>query len=96
MQFFKNLFSKTYTTTLTVTSSNGFHLRPIAQFVAKAKVLKSPLTATFKDKTVNAKAVNTLLTLNLDKGDTFILSVKAKNGKKILSGLKHTFEASYG
>ena len=92
MQFFKNLFSKTYTTTLTVTSSNGFHLRPIAQFVAKAKVVKSPLTASFKDKTVNAKAVNTLLTLNLDKGDTFTLSVKAKNGKKILSGLKHTFE----
>lgn len=92
MQFFKNLFSKTYSTSLTVTSSNGFHLRPVAQFVARAKETNHKVTATFNKKTVNAKAVNTLLSLNLDKGDTFTLHIKAKEGEKILRGLSHAFK----
>ena len=37
MQLFKNLFSKTLSAQLTVTSSNGFHLRPVAQFVNEVK-----------------------------------------------------------
>jgi len=92
MQFFKNIFSKRHTTSLTVTSNNGFHLRPVAQFVAKAKESSYAITATFNGKTVNAKAVNTLLSLNLDKGDTFTLSIKSKEGEKTLKGLTHTFK----
>ena len=92
MRFFKNLFSKTYTTTLTVTSSNGFHLRPVAQFVAKSKEFKYDIKASFNGKTVSAKAVNSLLSLNLDKGDTFTLHAKGNMGQKALKGLSYTFK----
>ena len=92
MQFFKNLFSKTYSTTLTVTSSNGFHLRPVAQFVAQSKEFKYDINASFNGKTVSAKAVNSLLSLNLDKGDTFTLHAKGNKAEKALKGLSYTFQ----
>ena len=92
MQFLKTLFSKTYTTTLTVTSSNGFHLRPVAQFVAQSKEFKYDIKASFNGKTVSAKAVNSLLSLNLDKDDTFTLHAKGNNAEKALKGLSHTFK----
>jgi multiphosphoryl transfer protein len=91
MQFFTRLFSKIYTTTLTVTSSNGFHLRPVAQFVTKAKVFDAEIDASFNNKTVNAKAVNTLLSLNLDKGDSFILSSRGQDAEIALKELKNIF-----
>lgn len=85
MNFFKNLFSKSYTTSLTVTSSSGFHLRPVAQFVSQAKCFSQDVTATFKDKTVSAKAVNSLLSLNLDKQDTFTITSSSQTALDTLS-----------
>jgi len=85
MNFFKNLFSKSYTRTLTVTSSSGFHLRPAAQFVAKAKNFSEDVTVTFKGKTVSAKALNDLLSLSLDKQDTFTLTSSSKTTIHTLS-----------
>lgn len=92
MQFFKNLFHKTHSTTLTVTSSSGFHLRPIAQFVSEAKSFECDIKASFQGKSVNAKAVNTLLSLNLDKTDTFTLIAKGKSAKQSVNALKKIFE----
>jgi len=91
MQLFKSLFPKTLFTQLTVTSSNGFHLRPVAQFVHRAKTFKSHLSVTFKDKTVDAKAVNTLLSLSLETDDTFRLTAKGKDAQKALDTLQTLF-----
>jgi len=77
---------------LTVTSSNGFHLRPVAQFVAQSKEFKYDIKASFNGKTVSAKAVNSLLSLNLDKGDTFTLYAKGNKAEQALKGLSHTFK----
>lgn len=92
MLFFKNLFSKTHSTTLTVTSSSGFHLRPVAQFVAKAKSFKCDIQASFQGKQVNAKAVNTLLSLNLEKTNSFALTAKGSSAKEALEQLTYTFQ----
>jgi len=91
MQLFKNLFSKPLTTILTVTSSNGFHLRPVAKFVSEAKVFSCEITATFQDKSVSAKAVNTLLSLGLDKGNSFTLEARGKDAPQALEKLTQTF-----
>ncbi|RLA59208.1 MAG: HPr family phosphocarrier protein, partial [Epsilonproteobacteria bacterium] len=91
MSFLKNLFSKRYKTTLTVTSSSGFHLRPVAVFVSKAKTFKTDIKASHKDKTVNAKAINSLLSLNLDKGDSFELSCSGRSAQEALAVLSDTF-----
>jgi phosphocarrier protein FPr len=92
MNLFKNLFSKPETTTLTIRSNNGFHLRPVAQFVAEAKKFPCKVQASFRGQTVNAKAVNTLLSLNLDKTDSFILTTKGKRAAEAMLTLTALFD----
>ena len=92
MFLFKNLFPKPISTQLTVTSNNGFHLRPVAQFSSLAKSFSCQITATFKDKTVDTKGVNTLLSLSLERGDTFTLIAKGKKADEALEKLQLLFE----
>jgi phosphocarrier protein FPr len=92
MQFFKNLFTKTFSTRLTVTSSNGFHLRPVAKFISEAKKFTCDINISFAGKTVNAKAVSPLLSLNLAPNDTFTLSLAGKDAQEALSTLTETFQ----
>jgi len=92
MQLFKNLFSKPLSTQLKVTSSNGFHLRPVAQFTTLAKSFGCEVTASFKGKRVDAKRVNALLSLSLEKQDTFMLSTQGKEAQKALDALQTLFE----
>ena len=91
MKFFSSFFSKPLSTELTVSSGNGFHLRPVAQFVTVAKKYSCDITASFKEKSVNAKSVNTLLGLSLEKGDTFTLICKGKEAQEAQDALTHIF-----
>ena len=91
MQLFKNLFSKPLSTQLTVTSSNGFHLRPVARFTTLAKSFNCAVTASFDGKSVDAKKVNTLLSLSLEKQDTFTLTTQGKEAQKALDALQTLF-----
>jgi len=88
---FKNLFYKPFSTQLTITSNNGFHLRPVAQFSSLAKSFACQITATFNGKTVDTKSVNTLLSLSLEKGDTFTLSTQGKHAQNALAELHSLF-----
>ena len=92
MQFFKNLFSKSFSTQLMVTSSNGFHLRPVARFTTLAKSFSCDVTASFNNKSVDATKVNTLLSLSLEKQDTFTLTTQGKDAQKALTALQTLFE----
>ncbi len=91
MGFFSDFFSKPASTMLTITSANGFHLRPVAQFVNLAKTFPCELTAEFKQKTVNAKAVNTLLSLGLEQEDSFKLQARGKDAKEAVQRLEAFF-----
>ncbi len=84
MKFLKNIFAKSQSTEFSVTSNSGFHLRPIAQFVALAKTFSCKVTATFNNQTVDAKKVNNLLNLSLEKGDTFTLNTKGDKAEDAL------------
>ena len=91
MGFFSRFFSKPVRTTLTITSGNGFHLRPVAQFVALAKTFSCDLSAEFDQKTVNAKAVNTMLSLGLEQGNSFHLNAQGKDAKEAVEKLEVLF-----
>ena len=91
MGFFSLFFSKPITSSLTITSGNGFHLRPVAKFTTVAKSFNAEITATFKGRTVNAKGLNSLLSLSLEKGDTFTLTCKGKDAEAAKVALKDTF-----
>ena len=92
MSLFKHLFSKPLSTHLTITSNNGFHLRPVAQFASLAKSFSCKITATFQNKTIDAKSVNTLLSLSLEKEDTFMLQTQGKKAEEALEALVSLFE----
>ena len=92
MSWFVSLFYKPYNKQLTVTSSNGFHLRPIAQFSALANSFECEIRLSHHNQSVDAKAVNTLLSLSLDKGDTFTLHTQGKRAKEAQEALVTLFE----
>ena len=92
MSVFKYLFSKPLSRQLTITSDNGFHLRPVAQFSSLSKSYSCKITATFQTKTVDAKSVNTLLSLSLEKGDTFTLQAHGKKSQEAIEALVTLFE----
>ena len=92
MGIFTSFFGKAVSVTLTVDSSNGFHLRPAARFATLAKSYKSEVSASFKEKRVNAKAVNSLLSLSLEEGDRFELYCKGKDAEEACNTLKELFE----
>ncbi|MDM5271500.1 HPr family phosphocarrier protein [Sulfurovum sp. zt1-1] len=91
MKLLRTFFYKPLTSTLTVTSTNGFHLRPAAKFATEAKQFTCDIHIEFSDKRINAKAVNAILSLNLDTDDTFTLIAHGKDAKKALSLLNQTF-----
>ena len=91
MSLFSSFFAKPFSCDLTITSSNGFHLRPVAKFVSVSKTFSSAIKASFNGKTIDAKAVNNLLSLSLEEGDTFTLLIKGKDAKVALESLKDTF-----
>ena len=92
MKPLRRLFYKPLSSTLTVTSINGFHLRPAAKFATEAKQFLCDIHIEFSDKKVNAKAVNAILSLNLDRDDTFTLTAHGKDAKKAIEMLRDTFE----
>jgi len=79
-------------TTLTITSSNGFHLRPIAQFSNEVKLFNSTITIIAKNKKVSAIEVPEVLSLGLDKGDSFVLSAIGDDSQKAIEHLESFFE----
>jgi len=92
MDLFSAFFPKSLSEDLTVTSSNGFHLRPVAQFVSAAKKYPCRISASFKGKEADVKGMNSLLGLSLEQEDTFTLTCKGKEAEQALKTLAETFK----
>ncbi|MCB4749598.1 MAG: HPr family phosphocarrier protein [Sulfurovum sp.] len=93
MFLFNRLFAKSHTIVLHILSSNGFHLRPVAQFTTEAKKFSCSVEAESRGKVINAKNLNELLSLNLDKGDHFDLICRGTDADKAIEKLSQVFEA---
>lgn len=94
MNLLKKLFQKKnfIITTLTISSSNGFHLRPIAKFVNEVKKYPATITLLAKNSEVLATQLPKILSLSLEKGDTFELKVTGKNAQQTSKELTLFFE----
>ena len=94
MNFLQRLFKTKISiiNTLTVTSSNGFHLRPIAQFVNEAKKYDATITLSAHEKEVSAIQVPQILSLSLEKRESFKLKCKGKEAKKASKELSLFFK----
>ena len=96
MSLFDRFFSKSQSTILHISSQNGFHLRPAARFAAEAKKFDATIEAETRGKSINAKQVNALLSLNLEQGDHFELTCKGKDAKEAIEQLETLFHTLMG
>ncbi|HHS92402.1 MAG TPA: HPr family phosphocarrier protein, partial [Campylobacterales bacterium] len=72
----------TLKTTLTITSSNGFHLRPIAKFVNEVKKFDASVNIEAKGQRVIATQVPKILSLSLEKDESFTLVCRGTKAKE--------------
>ena len=79
-------------TKLTITSSNGFHLRPIAKFVNEVKKFDTKVTIIAFNQEVSALQVPKILSLALDSGDSFELKVEGDRAKEVSEHLSNFFK----
>jgi phosphocarrier protein FPr len=95
MTFFQKIFLKKQApikTTLTISSENGFHLRPIAKFSNEVKEFKeTTVTISAKGQEVSATQVPNILSLSLEKGDSFTLQCSGKKALEASAYLTNFF-----
>ena len=95
MKLLKKIFKKKDTpflTTLTITSENGFHLRPIAKFVNEVKEFpNAEVTIMAHNQEIPATQVPRVLSLSLEKGESFTLKCKGKEAMEASAYLSDFF-----
>lgn len=72
---------------VTITSQNGLHTRPAAQFVKEAKTFSSNITVCVSGKKANAKSLFKLQTLDLSKGSQVIIEAQGDDEKNAVKNL---------
>ncbi|SFV66774.1 Phosphoenolpyruvate-protein phosphotransferase of PTS system [hydrothermal vent metagenome] len=91
MEFFKQLFKKKIETTLTITSANGLHIRPIAKFVNEVKKFNTTTTIVAHNQEVSATQVPKILALALENGQSFTLRCVGGEAQKASKHLSSFF-----
>jgi len=93
MNFLKKILNsqKVEKIELTITSTNGFHLRPIAKFANEAKKFKSKIVVVTKKGEALASDMSKILSLSLNSGDKFILKANGEDSKLAISHLSSFF-----
>jgi len=92
MNFLKKLFYTPIQSKLTISSSSGFHLRPVAKFVSLAKEYSCDIYIVFKNKRISAKAINAVLSLSLERNNSFILICQGKDASQASIALQNCFK----
>ena len=62
-----------------VKTCEGIHARPATLIVSKAKEYKSEITITNKEKTVDAKRMIAVMSLNAKQGDSLKIIIKGED-----------------
>ena len=95
MNLLKKIFKKRHTpflTTLTITSENGLHLRPIAKFVNEVKQFNANISLIAHNQEVLATQVPKILSLSLEKGESFTLKCQGEEALEASAYLSDFFE----
>lgn len=94
MNFLNYFFNKPKPifTELTITSKNGFHLRPIAKFINETKQFQSNITLLTNTKEVPATQIPAILALGLEHNDTFRLKCQGADAQEASEHLTEFFQ----
>lgn len=74
----------------------GLHTRPATEIVKMLQGVKSEVSFTYKNETVNAKSILSILMLALKKNSTLLVTVEGFDAEETLEKLILAFETQFG
>jgi phosphocarrier protein HPr len=81
---------------IVIVNEVGLHARPAKTFVQTAQKFSSKVTVTYRDKTVNAKSLLSLLTLGVSKGAQIRIEVEGEDEDKAMQELEALIHSNFG
>ncbi len=79
-----------------VQNNLGLHIRPAAAIVKILQNTKSSVLFTFKNETINAKSIMSILMLAARKNSVITITIDGKDSKVIMQKLVNGFEKGFG
>lgn len=74
----------------------GLHTRPATEIVKMLQGVKSEVSFTYKNETVNAKSILSILMLALKKNTSLLITVEGSDAEETLEQLTLAFENQFG
>ncbi len=81
---------------LKVKNSLGLHARPAATIVKLLQGSKSQVTISYRQETVNARSIMSILMLAIKKNSLVTLTVEGEDAEETLKKLVEAFENLFG
>jgi phosphocarrier protein HPr len=81
---------------LKVKNSLGLHTRPAAEIVKLLQAFKSSVTFTYRNETVNARSIMSILMLAARKNTILVVTVDGVDAEALMKRLEAAFEAEFG
>ncbi len=74
----------------------GLHTRPAASIVKLLQPLKSSVFFTYKNETINARSIMSILMLAVTKNSQITITVDGDDAESTMNNLVGAFEAEFG
>lgn len=84
------------TSEVQITHPVGLHARPAKIFVQTAQKFKSKVTVTYKEKTVNAKSLLSLLSIGAGSNARIVINVDGEDESEALQALEALVNTNFG
>ena len=79
-----------------VKNSLGIHTRPAAAIVKLLQPSKSTVLFTYRDETVNARSIMSILMLAASKNSSITITIEGEDAQPTMEHLVHAFETEFG
>lgn len=84
------------TSVVKVKNPSGLHTRPATTIVSLLRKCKSQVSFTYKQETVNAKSILSLLMLAAPKNSRITITVEGEDAEETMMKLTETFDKQFG
>jgi len=79
-----------------VKNALGLHARPATVIARLLQKSKSKVSFTYRDETINARSIMSVLTLAASKNSQILITVEGDDAEKTLHRLVEAFETQFG
>ena len=79
-----------------VKNKMGLHIRPAAKIVKILQKTKCRVFFTYKNETINAKSIMSILMLAVKKNASITVTIEGDNALEIMKKLSKNFEKGFG